>query len=223
MIWKTVLAIIASVGGGGVIILGLSSHIGKLWADRLLQKKSQDFERELETYKKDLSIEVERYKSKAEELNYVSKVQFEAEYETYKQIFAALFDFAAASSNLFPYGFDQIPADMNDRKEEYIKRYQFYVDSFNTYSRAVEINAPFIPKEIYEQFTSVRQTANEIACMYPEIKIQAEERFAEDYAKIAHENFLKTGQFNQLVQQLKVDARNYLATLKVADEGERVK
>lgn len=220
MIWKTVLAIIASVGGSGAIILGLSSYVGKLWAERLLQKKSQDFERELETYKKDLSIEVERYKSKAEALNYVSKVQFEAEYETYKLIFAALFNFAAASSNLFPYGLDQIPADMNERKAEYIKRYEFYVDSFNTYSRAVETNAPFIPKEIYEKFISVRQAANEIACMYPEIRIQADERFKEDYEKIAHENFKKTGEFNQLIPQLKEDVRNYLATLKVVDEGD---
>lgn len=220
MIWKTVLAIIASVGGGGVIILGLSSYIGKLWADRLLQKKSQDFERELEAYKKDLSIEVERYRIKAEELTYVSKVQFETEYEIYKVIFAALFDFAAASSNLFPYGLDQIPADINDRKAEYITRYEFYVDSFNTYSRAVETHAPFMPKEIYEKFISIRQTANEIACMFPEIRIQADERFREEYGKIAHENFKKTGEFNKLIPQLKDDVRDYLATLKIVDEGD---
>jgi len=219
MIWDTVLAFVASIGGGGAIVLGLSSYIGKLWADQLLQKKSQEFEKELESYKKDLSLEIEKYKSKSEKLTYISKVQFDAEYDIYRKIFDALFDFSAASSNLFPYGLDQIPADMEERKKEYIKRYEFYVNSFNAYSRIIEVNAPFIPKHIYSIFAEIRQAANEIACMYPEIRIQADEHFKDDYERMAHENFVKTGEFNKKIPELKDNVRSYLATLKVTGGG----
>jgi hypothetical protein len=38
-------AIIVSLGGGAVIVIGLSSWLGKLWAKRILQKESAEFER----------------------------------------------------------------------------------------------------------------------------------------------------------------------------------
>lgn len=217
MTWNTVLEIIASIGGGGAIILGLSSYIGKLWAERLLQKKSQEFEKELESYKSNLSLEVEKYKIKAERFSLISRVQFETEYNTYKLIFDTLFDFAAYASNLFPHRIDYIPEDINERKEVYKERYENYLNSFNTYSQALETNAPFIPKEIYDKFALIRTKAHEIACMFPEIRIEADDRFADDYAKIAHDNFIKSGEFDTLVSQLKDEVRIYLATLKVAD------
>lgn len=217
-LWKIIAGIIASLGGGGAIVWALSSHLGKLWSERFMQKKKQEFEKELEAYKKDLSLEVEKYKTKADELTYISRIQFETEYEIYQKIFETLFDFSSASSNLFPYGLDQIPEDMKERKKEYIKRYKFYVESFNTFSRTLETNAPFIPKKIYNKFKEIRSAANEIACIYPEIRIQADERFAEDYAKIAHENYKKTGEFNEMISLIKDDVREYLLKLKVSED-----
>lgn len=214
---KVALAIIASLGSSAAIIMGVSSYLGKIWADRFLQKKSQEFEKDIEHYKNQLSMEVEKYRIKAEQLTYISKIQFETEYQIYRKIFESLFDFTAASSNLFPYRINHIPLDVQERKEEYIKRYQFYMESFNSYSLAVETNAPFIPKEIYDKFIKIRNSAHEIACMFPEIRIQADERFAEDYAKIAAENFKKTKEFNESVLSLNNDVREYLSNLKVLE------
>ena len=40
-------AVLLSLGGGGAIVLGLSSWLGKLWADRIMQKDRQTHELEL--------------------------------------------------------------------------------------------------------------------------------------------------------------------------------
>ena len=34
-LWQTVLGLLTALGGGGLIVLGLSSWLGKVWADRL--------------------------------------------------------------------------------------------------------------------------------------------------------------------------------------------
>lgn len=45
--WAVVLQIIASLGGGGLIVAGLSSWLGKLWADRLMARERADHEAQL--------------------------------------------------------------------------------------------------------------------------------------------------------------------------------
>lgn len=45
--WTVVLQIIASLGGGGLIVAGLSSWLGKVWADRLMARERVDHEAQL--------------------------------------------------------------------------------------------------------------------------------------------------------------------------------
>jgi len=42
--WNTALAVIASLGGGGLIVLSLSSWLGKIWASRILVKEQNNLE-----------------------------------------------------------------------------------------------------------------------------------------------------------------------------------
>ena len=55
-VFRFVTAIIASIGGAGIIIFALSSWLGKVWATRLLEKEKNMLRKELETTKKDLDI-----------------------------------------------------------------------------------------------------------------------------------------------------------------------
>ena len=79
----------------------------------------------------------------------------------------------------------------------------------------MEKNAPFIPKENYEMFAELRKMANELACMFPDIRIIQDPIFEEDHAKIARENFKKTREFKDKISKAKDDIRCYLSTLKV--------
>ena len=44
-------AVLASIGGGAVIVLTFSSWLGKVWADRLLETMRAEFDQKLEVYK----------------------------------------------------------------------------------------------------------------------------------------------------------------------------
>ncbi len=55
-------AILASIGGAGVIILALSGWLGKIWASRILGKEKKQHTLEIESYKKDISMILEDFK-----------------------------------------------------------------------------------------------------------------------------------------------------------------
>jgi hypothetical protein len=50
-IWATAGAVIVSLGGGGVIVLGFSSYIGKLLGDRYVEKVKHELQQEIESHK----------------------------------------------------------------------------------------------------------------------------------------------------------------------------
>jgi len=53
-VWEVAGAIILSVGGAGVLVTGLSSWLGKVWATRIADAEKARFARELEGYKSEL-------------------------------------------------------------------------------------------------------------------------------------------------------------------------
>ena len=47
----TAAAFLASLAGGGMIVFGLSNWIGKIFADRYVEKIKHEFQQEIEIYK----------------------------------------------------------------------------------------------------------------------------------------------------------------------------
>ncbi|WP_323156972.1 hypothetical protein [Pseudomonas rhodesiae] len=55
-IFKTLSAVLVSVGGAGALILSLSSFFGKHWANRLILKETHDLAKKLEAAKRDFDV-----------------------------------------------------------------------------------------------------------------------------------------------------------------------
>jgi hypothetical protein len=55
-VFKLFGAAIVSIGGGGVVILALSSWLGKVWADRILRSETHQLATQLEATKRDLDV-----------------------------------------------------------------------------------------------------------------------------------------------------------------------
>ena len=68
--FKLAFAIISSIGGAGLIILGLSNWLGKIWAARLMEAEKQKYAKDLETFKSEISLnaqkEIEKLKADVE-------------------------------------------------------------------------------------------------------------------------------------------------------------
>ena len=74
-------ALLLSLGGGGLIVLGLSSYLGKVWAKRILQNEKQQHE-------KDLS----EFKNKLEALTARSALNYQQKIELYKVVSTPLIE-----------------------------------------------------------------------------------------------------------------------------------
>ncbi|MBF2095759.1 MAG: hypothetical protein IGR80_13500 [Synechococcales cyanobacterium K44_A2020_017] len=61
--FSTAAAVIASVGGASIIIFGISTWLGKVWAEKVYLKNSSLHSKELEKLKKHYAIELEQLKS----------------------------------------------------------------------------------------------------------------------------------------------------------------
>jgi hypothetical protein len=61
-IFEIALAIMASVGGAGIILFALSSWLGKIWASRILEKQRKDYQLEIESFKEKISKGLEELK-----------------------------------------------------------------------------------------------------------------------------------------------------------------
>jgi hypothetical protein len=78
--------ILASLGGGVVIVFAFSNWLGKVWANRLMEKERAEHNEELERLKSKFLKETESYKIKLKKSELLFEKQFEAASE-----FVALF------------------------------------------------------------------------------------------------------------------------------------
>lgn len=55
-VWSIALSVLASLGGGGVIIFAFSNWLGKIWASRIMESEKARYSHELEKSKAELSM-----------------------------------------------------------------------------------------------------------------------------------------------------------------------
>lgn len=213
-IWKIILSAVASVGGASVIIIAVTKRLSEFLSERMLKKYQGELDKEIESYKRDLEIEIEKVKSQNEHVKYVSQRQFDAEFTAYEKIFDCMFKFSVYTRQLYP-SFEWLITDKDKRKEVYTQRLGDFRDAFNTFSETVEVNAPFMPKELYDMFVKMRGLANEIAMNYEEIRIEDKEEDRDFNREEAYKRYPKEDELGKLVQQSKDKVREYLGTLRV--------
>jgi len=101
-IFKLAIAIITSVGGAALIMMALSSWLGKVWANRILEKDKLKYTSELEKLKTDLQNESQKQQ-------FVFSMYFEGQFKIYNDLWLALSELqnevdklweSATSSNL---------------------------------------------------------------------------------------------------------------------------
>lgn len=90
-IWNVVLAIIASLGGGGIIVAGLAQYVGKIWAERIAERLRAENAKDLERVRSGFLKELEGYKTRLRK----SELIFEKEVE-------AASEFVALVNGIYP-------------------------------------------------------------------------------------------------------------------------
>lgn len=149
-VWKVAVAIIGSIGGAGVIILGISKFLSERIAERLQAN-----------YQLEINKKLEGYKAEIEQRSHIRQANFDREMVVYQELCDKFNSLIDVVFYLFPTGLtigrqfdsdDELLKDCNERLHEANEKYQ----SANI---ALATKAAFIPKEYYDKFNAIRTDA----------------------------------------------------------------
>ncbi|MBU4455137.1 hypothetical protein KJ586_01330 [Patescibacteria group bacterium] len=123
-------AVITSLGGGALLVLASSSWLGKIWADRILERERAKYQKDIEHYKNELD------KLKIIALRYSSK-----QFELYNEFWEALCDMENVGDFL-----------MTEASNENLKR---FIEQFNITSLQIKKSFLFIEKSHFDQLQNL--------------------------------------------------------------------
>lgn len=137
------------VGSGvtaGLVARGLSGHL----ADRWLARYKGDLDKEFESYRDTLEQKRKRIEADLGHRTYVTKTQFDTEFNAVKDIFAALGKLRLSFNGLRPF-VDWTPQDEQEKLNVISARLNNFRERFNVLVDTAESVYPFVPEDIYAQ------------------------------------------------------------------------
>jgi len=243
-IFEIAAAILTSIGGGTVILFGLSNWLGKVWANRILEKEKSELAKEFEDYKTKMDVEVDRISKIRDKELYISKVQYDYEYKVYQEIWASMNDLVNNVVSLYPLNANQeklkecIESAENsskwdiakDLREDY-KRvaeeiYNKFSVAYQVFDNKIENNSPFYNNCFYVDFCEIRNLCNEVGSYYKFIELVAynDSQIQHEYeneGKMTLEINKKIGdtinKINEKVQKTMHKIRKYLLELQIRE------
>lgn len=200
-IWSIAGAIIASIGGAGVIICAVSGFVCNRIAKHLDAKYEQRLNKELEKYK----VELERNR-------HITKTQFDKEFEIYHQLSKSFFSMIVKLSS-FTEGTLELKDAPKENRDIKINEFMRMVEVTSAAQNALYENAAFIPKDIFEQHDAIYSKANDLFWLY-------EKRMQEYAFKKLDFDALVTDEDKAVIKEIEKEfssvnakLREYLSTL----------
>lgn len=129
-------AIIGSVGGAALIIVGLSSWLGKVWANRILEQDRFRYQSEIEKLKNELASEREKG-------NFAFSIYFEGQFKIYNDLWVSLIELRRCV--------DQLWAEATNRN------LRSFIRALEKAQRQIQNSALLIEPDHYNQITTVMQ------------------------------------------------------------------
>lgn len=207
-VWRVALAVLASLGGGGAIVVMLSSWLGKVWANRILEQDRAHYASELERLKTDLDRTTRLLQGEIEKTLFVTKTHFETEFQILREIWQEVSVVRASMSALRP-KFDIVDVRQTPA-ERLSERFAAYVPDVLKLIQTVDRNSPFYPQEIYETLDQLVRIALRER---DDIAVES----SEDTLSLAGRNRGKENfdQYLALAEKLSTQIRDRLAKLSV--------
>jgi hypothetical protein len=207
--WRVALAVLASLGGGGVIVVLLSSWLGKVWANRILEQDRLKYSTAMEKLKSELDRTTRLFQAEIEKTIFVTKTHFETEFQILREIWQEVSVVRASMSPLRP-KFDIV--DVRQTPAERLKEsFEAYVPVVTKLIESVDHNSPFYPQEIYE---TLDQTVRIALRELNDIAVDNEDALTLAGRNRGKENL---DQYMALAEKLSAQIRHRLAKLSVRD------
>lgn len=166
-------------------------------------------------YNADVKKQIENLKAKNKERNYISKVQFDAEFKIYQELAEYCYYMFFNVSQLFPIGIYERPADSEER-QEYIKTlYENALKALVDFQNILYKYGAFITEDLYKIFDDFKLKNQEQVNMYKNINIADIEDVRADFRKNFHKECIKrTEEIYNDYDKITIELRQYLKSLK---------
>lgn len=134
--FATAIAVLFSLGGGGAIVLGLSSWLGKVWASRILEGERARYSEQLAAMAKQLD----------HQLHSTNKI-FDAEFDRYREVWAVANRLRELAINVR----SATRPSVLTPEQEAARRRNFQAILFE-FQDLIDSHKPFLAPEIYDAF-----------------------------------------------------------------------
>jgi len=218
-ILEVAVTVIGSLGGGGLIVFGLSSYLGKLWADRALEKQKQEYNQLNIAFTHQLDLATRRLQIELDALGYLHKLRTESEFEKIRELWRHVASLQAAYFNLPRAGFALVSDDEDlNRKIRIQASHNFskrLSEAYEVWSREL-LSIPEDIAKAAEELINIGRFEEAVALQFPD---------PYDNAAMAAFSGTTRAQFfdqrNERMEQFKTKANELLAMMRQHQQGEK--
>jgi hypothetical protein len=223
-IFEVATAMLASLGGGTAILFGLSSWLGKVWANRILEKEKAEHNKEIEHYKSELNRELTRIGKIQDKELYISKAQYDNEYKIYQEIWGKMHECIVFSKKLYP-TFENMPIEEKEKEEYQMSKHSKYVQTYNDFSMTIDKYAPFYREDFYKGFLDIRNKCSTLGRIF--YREEWEVKYSATYAMVRNEHMSPEEskevyitipkELDEMQSNMQKEIREYLLGLQLKD------
>jgi hypothetical protein len=141
--------VLGAIGGGGLIVVGCASWLGRVWASRILEADRLRYGQELERLRSELESQRRLLQGQLDKAIHVHRIHFETEFQALSAIWASLSALRSAMAQLRPQ-FSIVDQD-SDPKAGWVRRLYAFNEKFDAFVRAIDDQSPFYAKDIYDE------------------------------------------------------------------------
>jgi len=152
--------VVGSVIGSVIVSSGTVAGIARFMRDRWMERVKAQYGTDLESFKSSLTSEQNRLQARIDRSVFVSRAQFDTEFNAMKDIFRFLTETRLSMEPIRPmFGYSNAKETDEDKFKRLSSQVADLVEHFNELSSQMEALSPFYPRELYEKLVECRVIA----------------------------------------------------------------
>jgi len=216
-------SIIASLGGGGAIVFGLSGYLGKIWADRGLERQRHEYSQLNIAFQSQIDVASRRLQVELDALGLVHKLRTQEEFNRLAGLWKRVANLRNSFAGLAQLGITLAPGDAEERKKWNLNKREQFDTCLNDALMFLAEEALFIPKHICVVAESATRAAvleqynfagvgpyveTEISTLSSREEVSGIVEMRQQYSKAKAEAFKE---FSEAIEQLETLMRRHIA------------
>lgn len=138
---------------------------------------------------------------------HIRQMHNEERFKIYHSLSEKSLEMVQTALMLFPPFLDYLPKNLEERNELYKTRYKEATTAYDSFSKCLFSNAPFIDENFYKKLINYREMCRLQIMFYPDLILQKSEGYDESYEKLMSECWNRGTQIATIQEQIIAEIR----------------